>query len=158
MDAGDPLPGNGAVVAWDEARELLVVVLLAAAVMKLLGPVAAWLQVDGDRFDRGVLTSALTGVNGVTGLMLVGAAVLLCTTPVVDVVPGLRLSVVAVATVATVMGLTLIGLTLTTDSADSGLDLVWDKLRTILSFSAPGTLLAGTAAWTARRVVPFPDG
>lgn len=155
MAAGDPTSGSGA-VAWDEARELLVVVLVAAAVMKLLGPIAAWIQVDGDHFDRGVLTSALTGVNGGTGLTLIGAAVLLCTTPVVDVVPGLRLSVVVVATTATVMGSALIGLTLTNDSAMSGADLVWDKLRTILSFSAPGTLLAGTSAWMARKVVPFP--
>ena len=158
MDGSGPLDGGADAVAWDEAREILVVVLLAATVMKLLGPVMAWLQVDDGRFDRDVVTSALTGVNGVSGLMLMGAAVLICTTPQVDVVPVLRTAVLAVAGVTTLLGIVLILSTLTSGSAATGLDAVWDKLRSILSFSAPGTLLAATSAWMARRVVPFPGG
>ena len=148
--------GGAGPIAWDEAREVMVVVLLAAALMVVIGPLIGWLGADDGRFDRVVISSALTGVRVGSGLALVGAAVLVCTTPSVDVVPGLRTAVVLVGAVCAALGAIRIGLVLTEDSAATGIDVIWDKLRLVLSFSGPGVLLSGASAWLAHRVVPFP--
>ncbi len=136
---------------------MLVLVLLAAAVMVVLAPMVSWLGADGDRFDRFAISAALTGIRAVSGLALVGAAVLICTTPAVDVVPGLRRAVAWIGTACAVLGAIRIGLILTDAPTVEGTDAIWDKLRLIFSFSGPGMMLAWVSAWMARRVVPFPE-
>ena len=144
-------------MVWDEAREVLVVVLLAAATMNVAAPIVRW-PTNDDMWDQLVVLSALSNVSVSAGLLLLGAAGVIATTPGVDVVPRLRRITTQASAVVTVLGVVAIALTLTADTAVTGVDDVLQKLGSVMSRSGPGTLLAGAAAWTARQVVPFPGG
>jgi len=140
-------------ISWDEGRELLVVALLAAVVMYLLSPTL-------DVIDRGSpggfgddLAVITRNAAPTAGLMLIGAGVLMATTPPVDVVPALRTAVVIVAGLAVALGIVAITVALTRPSASG----VLPRLVTVTGRSGPGTILAAISSWLARRVVPFPS-
>ena len=140
-------------VSWDEGRELLVVALLAAVVMYLISPsldVIDGGSPGGLSDDLAVITR---NVGPTSGLILIGAGVLIATTPSVDVVPALRTAVVLVAGVVVVLGIIAITVALTRPSATG----VLPRLETVTGRSGPGTILAVMSGWLARRVVPFPS-
>ncbi len=142
-------------VSWDEARELVALVLSIAAVLITVAPVLGRL-IDG-QLDRNGLRSALTGATPTTGLLALGAAVLVATTPVVDVTPRLRSTVVAVSLLVCAVAL-VASLDILFSEASGGVRGFLTRFPTILRFSGPAALLGGTAAWVARNVVPFPRG
>ncbi len=140
-------------VSWDEARELLVVALLAVTVMYLLSPVAD--VFDGRGTPLGDDLHTLTrSVGPTSGLFLLAAGTLIATTPPDDVVPRLRSAVAVLATVVVAMGVVAITVTLTRPSAGG----VLTRLETVFARSGPGLTLAAMAGWLARRVIPFPPG
>gem|GEM_PF-1269676 len=142
-------------VPWDEAREVVVVVLTLCAASMVLAPILFGL-VDG-QYDRAGFASSLSGLRPLTGFVVLGAATLTATTPAADVVPRLRSAVAGVATLIMVIGVLSIFEILFSDSA-GGVRRFSLRFPTILTFKGPATLMAGCAAWLARRVIPFPDG
>ena len=140
-------------VSWDEAREILAVVLVAAALMHLVGPMVRYLASDNPFSLWDDLFTILNNVNSLTGLMLLGAAVAICTTPDVDVVPGLRQVVYMASAVVTVLGVIYIINVFTVSTAG---DKFFLRLGIVLWRPGPAVLMAGTAASMARRVVVFP--
>ena len=62
-------------VPWDEAREVLAMVLLIAAVGYVTGPLVRHLAVDGQFEFWDDLRVILSNVNITTGLLLVAAAI-----------------------------------------------------------------------------------
>ena len=149
----DSAPG---VVPWDEAREVVALVLTLCAALMVLAPIAFRL-IDGQA-DRAGFRSALQGASApVVGVVILGAAVLIATTPAADVTPRLRSMVTVVAwLVIAVSVMTIVDL-LFAETA-GGMRRFFTRFPTILWRSAPTALMAGVAAWTAWRVVPFPDG
>ncbi len=154
-------------VAWDEAREVLVVVLLIAALLYVAAPMILYAVRDLDgRAGTSLpllswwdLSSALVNVNAVAGLLLLGAGVSVCTTLAIDMVPRLRQCVFWLSVAVTALaGLTIINM-LTTSFPLYGLfrggNTVALRLSAVLALPAPAALLAGAAAWMARRVVLF---
>ncbi|MEQ8843115.1 MAG: hypothetical protein RIB98_19230 [Acidimicrobiales bacterium] len=149
--AGPDDLGSGP-VAWDEARELVALVLSLAALLVTVAPILGRV-IDG-QLDRAGLGSALTGATPTTGLFVLGAAVLVATTPAVDVTPRLRSTVVGVSTIVCLVAL-LAALDILFSDSSGGVRHFFTRFPTILRFSGPAALLSGTAAWVARRVVPF---
>ena len=139
-------------VAWDEAREVLVVVLLAAALLHLVAPMIRYVGMDRRYSWWEDLHSTLTNVNALTGVLLVGAAVSVCTTPVADMVPRLRQSVYWVSVAVALLGVVAI---INVLSVPSAADATATRLAIVAWRSGPAVLLSGSAAWMARRVVLF---
>ena len=140
-----PLP-----VAWDEAREVLVVVLLVAALLHLAAPMLRYAGL-GRRYSWWEdLYSALNNVNAFTGMLLLAAAVAVCTTPAADVVPRLRLAVYWTSAAVVLLGLVAIVNVLTVSTAGDAATL---RLAVLAWRPGPAVLLSGAAAWMARRVV-----
>ena len=140
-----PLP-----VAWDEAREVLVVVLLTAALVHVVAPMIRYAGIDRRYPWWDDLHSALTNVNALTGILLVGAAVAVCTTPAEDMVPRLRQSVHWASIAVALLGLLAIINVLSVPSAG---DATAMRLAVVAWRPGPAVLLSGCAAWMARRVV-----
>ena len=137
-------------VAWDEAREVLVVVLLAAALLHLVAPMIRYAGMDRRYSWWEDLHSTLTNVNALTGVLLVGAAVSVCTTPAADMVPRLRQSVYWASIAVAVLGVIAI---INVLSVPSAADATATRLAIVAWRSGPAVLLSGSAAWMARRVV-----
>lgn len=150
-DRDGPLP-----VSWDEARELVSVMLLAAALMVAAAPGVRFIG-TGSLFDDiwDDLATILANINPIVGLLVLASAVSVCTVPPIDVVPALRRAVLIVAVVVTVLGVVAMVIELTSPSANRS-EAVWIRFGSVLTRSGPAVLLASTAAWMARRVVPFP--
>jgi hypothetical protein len=136
-------------VAWDEAREVLVVVLLVAALLRVVAHMIWYVGFDSpvpwwEDYHR-----ALVAVDVLTGVLLVGTAVAVCTTPAEDMVPRLRLAVywasVAVALLGVLAIINVLG-------APSGGGAMM-RLAEVAAGSGPAVVLSGCAAWMARRVV-----
>ena len=138
-------------VAWDEAREVLVVVLLAAALLHLVAPIIRYAGI-GHRSWWEDLYSALTNVNALTGILLLGAAVAVCTTPAADMVPRLRQLVYWASVTVTALGVLAVINVLSVPSAGDAAAL---RLAVVAWRPGPAVLLSGSAAWMARRVVLF---
>ncbi len=142
-------------IAWDEAREVVSIVLVASALMVVLAPFVRYLA-DGSRFGPAdTVSSLLTGVGPVSGVLLVGSALLIATTPSDDVVPALRSSVTLISALVAAGGALAILLEATSATVDQSPGFLV-RLSAISARGVPGTLLAGLAAWLARSVVPFP--
>ena len=137
-------------VAWDEAREVLVVVLLATALLHVAAPMIRYAGIDRRYPWWDDLHSALTNVNALTGLLLVGAAVAVCTTPADDMVPRLRQSVYWASVAVALLGVLAIVNVLSVPSAG---DATAMRLAVVAWRPGPAVLLSGCAAWMARRVV-----
>ena len=142
-------------ISWDEAREVVVVVLLAVATLHVLSPVVGFrdnrFRGSGPLIDDLVELTQNAGPNA--GMMTLAAAVLVVTTPAVDMVPLLRRAAGLVALfVATAAAVHLFGTMVR--SGPSGLAA---RLQVVFGRSGPGLLLAGTARWLATRVVSFDD-
>lgn len=143
-------------VSWDEAREVVALVLSICAASMALAPVAFRL-IDG-QWDRNGLRSALQGATTpVTGFVILGAALIVATTPAADVTPRLRSIVNLVAAVVVTLCVIHILDLLFAESA-GGTRRFFTRFPTILWRPAPTALMAGMAGWMARRVVPFPGG
>jgi hypothetical protein len=153
MDPTGPNARGPDLVPWDEAREVVTLVLAIAAVLMALAPIAFRL-IDGQS-GREAFRSALTGAGPTTGLVTLAAAVLIAMTPAVDVTPGLRVTVFRVSVLVLVLALLSIFEMLFAEPA-GGVRVFFNRFPTILRFSGPGALFSGTAAWLARRVVAFP--
>ncbi|MYB88310.1 MAG: hypothetical protein F4126_02660, partial [Acidimicrobiaceae bacterium] len=134
-------------VAWDEAREVLVVVLLATALLHVVAPMIRYAGIDRRYPWWDDLHSALTNVNTLTGLLLVGAAVAVCTTPADDMVPRLRQSVYWASVVVALLGVLAIVNVLSVPSAG---DATAMRLAVVAWRPGPAVLLSGCAAWMAR--------
>ena len=136
-------------MAWDEAREVLVVVLLVAAMLRVVASMI-WYIAYGSPFPWWEdYHRALAAVDVLTGVLLVGAAVAVCTTPAEDMVPRLRLAVYW-ASVAVV----LLGVLAIINQLGSPLDAsAMLRLGWVASGPGPAVVLSGCAAWMARRVV-----
>lgn len=137
-------------MAWDEAREVLVVVLLATALLHVVAPMIRYAGIDRRYPWWDDLHSALTNVNTLTGLLLVGAAVAVCTTPADDMVPRLRQSVYWASVAVALLGVLAIVNVLSVPSAG---DATAMRLAVVAWRPGPAVLLSGCAAWMARRVV-----
>ena len=87
-------------VSWDEAREALIVVLLVCARLRMLGPLSGFIDERWGVFSDD-LAELTRNASPTTGLMVIGAAVLVATTPQVDLVPSLRTATVVIAWVVT---------------------------------------------------------
>ena len=146
-------PEEPLAVPWDEAREVLAVVLVVAAALYVCGPLVRYLAADTPFGFWDDLRVILSNINISSGLLLVGAAVTVCTTPRADMVPGLRRAVSVVATIVTVFGIVAIINVLTATTADDSVAL---RIAAVMLSSGPGTLLAGTAAWLVDRVDVLP--
>jgi hypothetical protein len=155
MESGGPNGVGPHAVPWDEAREVVTLILALAATLMVLSPVA-FRFIDG-QFDRAAFRSSLTGAGPLTGLVVIGAGILVATTPAVDVTPLLRTVVFRVALLVLVIALLAMFETLFAEPA-GGVREFFKRFPTTLRFSTPGALFAGTAAWLSRRVVAFPAG
>ena len=155
MDRAGPDNFGPAPVPWDEARELVAIVLSLVAVLIAVSPILIRL-IDG-QLDRNGFRSALTGATPTTGLLTLGAAVLVATTPAADVTPRLRSLVTGACLIVCAIGVLASFDVLFADAA-GGVRHFFTRFPTILRFSGSAALLSGTAAWVARRVVPFPGG
>ena len=139
-------------VAWDEAREVLVVVLLAAALLHVVAPMIRYAGLERRYSWWEDLYSALTNVNALTGLLLLGAAVAVCTTPAADMVPRLRHTVYWASVAAAALAVLAVVNVLSVPSAG---DAATVRLAVVAWRPGPALLLSGSAAWMARRVVLF---
>ena len=137
-------------VAWDEAREVLVVVLLAAALLHVIAPMIRYAGIDRRYPWWDDLHSALTNVDALTGVLLVAAAVAVCTTPADDMVPRLRHSVYWTSVAVGLLGVLAIINVLSVPSAG---DATAMRLAVVAWRPGPSVVLSGCAAWMARRVV-----
>ncbi len=138
-------------ISWDEAREVVVVVLLTSAVLRVLSPLLGYLDsgVGGALADD--IAEVTRNADIFTGVLLLGAGCLIATTPPVDIVPALRRAGVLVATLVAVMAGWALVVELTRASGSG----VLGRLQSVFGRSGPGLLLATTSAWLARRVIPF---
>lgn len=144
-EAGD----RAAVVSWDEAREVLTVVLLTAALGYLTGPLVRQFAVDNGYEFWDDLRFVLGNIDVLSGTLLVGAALLVCTAPADATVPALRRAASLLAKAVTVLGIVAMINVLTVRSAA---DSVFLRISLVMVASGPGTLLAGLAAWLVDRV------
>jgi hypothetical protein len=152
----DPSDGSGVdeselPISWDEAREVVVVVLLAASVLRVLSPFLGYLDagVGGALADD--IAEVTRNADVFTGMLLLGAGCLVATTPQVDVVPALRRTGVLIATAIAVMAGWALVIELTRASGSGMLG----RLQSVFARSGPGLILAATSAWLSRRVIPF---
>lgn len=136
-------------VSWDEARELLVVVLLIAAVAYVAGPLVRHLAVDDQLDFWDDMRVILANINLATGVVLTGAALAVCTAPRSATLPALRRTVSIIAKLVTLFGLVAMVNALT---VRSGADSVLLRISLVMTASGPGTLLAGLAGWMVDRV------
>lgn len=156
MSSAGPDDLGPAPVSWDEAREVVALVLSLCAGLMALAPVA-FRVIDG-QWDRNGFRSALQGATTpVTGLVILGAAVIVATTPAADVTPRLRTIVNLVAAIVVVLCVAHILDLLFAESA-GGVRRFFTRFPTIAWRPLPTALMAGMAGWLARRVVPFPSG
>ncbi len=137
-------------VAWDEAREVLAVVLLAAALLHMVAPMIRYAGIDRRYSWWEDLYSALTNVNALTGILLLGASLAVCTTPAADMVPRLRQSVYWASVAVAVLGVVAVINVLSVPSAGDAAAL---RLAVVAWRPGPAVLLSACAAWMARRVV-----
>ena len=137
-------------VAWDEAREVLAVVLLAVALLHVVAPMIRYVGIDRRYSWWEDLYSALTNVNALTGILLLGAALAVCTTPAADMVPRLRQSVYWASVAVAVLGVVAVINVLSVPSAGDAAAL---RLAVVAWRPGPAVLLSACAAWMARRVV-----
>ena len=137
-------------VAWDEAREVLAVVLLAAALLHMVAPMIRYAGIDRRYSWWEDLYSALTNVNALTGILLLGASLAVCTTPAADMVPRLRQSVYWASVAVAVVGVVAVINVLSVPSAGDAAAL---RLAVVAWRPGPAVLLSACAAWMARRVV-----
>lgn len=149
-----PIDRSPNLIPWDEAREIVIVVLVLTATSMTLAPVLHRL-LDG-QYDRNGFVSAMGGVRPLTGALVLGAAILVATTPAVDMVPKLRSAVAGVALLIFAIGIIAIFEILFSGSA-GGVRHFFVRFPTILTFKGPATLMAAAAAWVAHRVIPFPS-
>lgn len=153
MGPDDDAGSRSLPVAWDEARELLALVLLVAASMIVVAPSIRYLGAGRGFGFRDDLSTYLGNIGPTVGILLLASAVLVATTPAADLVPALRTAVLVVAATVTVLGVAAILLEITESlPADSARI----HIASIFTFRGPGTILSGTAAWMALRVRPFP--
>ncbi len=142
-------------MSWDEARELLAIVLVVSAVLIVAAPFIRY-QVLESRFGFwDTLSVLLANVGPVPGGLLLGAAVAVCTVQPADVVPALRRTVEYASLAVAAAGAVAILIELTSASANENAAF-FIRLSALAQRSIPGMLLAGLAAWLVRRVVPFP--
>ncbi|MEM9202553.1 MAG: hypothetical protein AAGC53_12865 [Actinomycetota bacterium] len=139
-------------ISWDEGREVVVVVLLAGAVLRLLGPLAGFLDRRWGVFADDI-AELTRNASPTTGLMVLGAGVLIATTPRAGVVPILRRLTVIVAGVVLAEGVVGVLIELTRVSGAG----VFGRLETVFARFAPALLFTGAGGWLAARVVPFDD-
>ena len=142
-------------ISWDDAREVVTVVLLAVATMHVLSPVVGFrdnrFRGSGPIIDDIVELTQNAGPNA--GMMVLAAAIVVVTTPRDDLVPALRRAAAMVALfIAAAAAIHLVGTLVR--SGPSGLAA---RLQVIFGRSGPGLLLAGTARWLATRVVSLDD-
>ena len=153
MEPGGPQRPGPLPVAWDEAREVVALVLTLCAALMAVAPIVFRI-IDG-QIDRAGFRSAMQGATfSVTGVAILGAAVLVATTPAVDVTPKLRRLVAWTAALIVVLCALHILDLLFAESA--GVRKFFLRFPTIASRPLPTGLMAGLAGWLARRVVPFP--
>lgn len=136
-------------VPWAEARELLVVVLLIAAFVYVTGPLLRHVAVDSQLDFWDDMRVILTNINIAAGLLLIGAALAVCTAPRDATVPALGRAVSVFAKLVTVFGIVAMINALTVRTAA---DSVLLRISLVMTASGPGTLLAGLAAWLVDRV------
>lgn len=151
----DPTDSRPLPISWDEAREVVIVVLLAVAAMHVLAPVVGFrdnpFRGRSSVIDHVVELTQNAGPNA--GMLVLAAAVLVVTTPPGDVIPVLRRAAAVVALLVAVAAAVHLIATLTR-SGPSGLAA---RLQVIFGRSGPGLLLASTARWLSTRVVAFGD-
>ncbi len=138
-------------VSWDEAREVVVVVLLTAAVLRVLSPLLGYLDSGRGGALSDDIAELTRNADVFTGVLLLGAGCLIATTPAVDVVPALRRTCVWIATTVAVMAGWALIIELTRASGSG----VLGRLQSVFGRSGPSLLLAATSAWLGRRVIPF---
>ena len=148
----DPQGSDRLPISWDEARELLVVVLLISASVRMLSRLSGFIEERWGAFSDD-LAELVSGASATTGLLVLGAGVIVATTPPSDVVPRLRTATIVVAAITVVQAAVgiLLGLTRVTGSG------VFGRMEPILDRPVPALLLAGTGWFLAARVVPFED-
>lgn len=155
MDSAGPPERGPAPVSWDEAREVVALGLSLCAALMTLAPIIIRL-IDG-QLDRWAWNGTLTSsTQPLVGIIILGAAVLVATTPAVDVAPGLRRAVNVVAGFVLLLALILI-VDLLFGPTAGGVRNFFKRFPTIMRFPLPTALMAGLAGWLARRVVPFPS-
>ncbi len=145
---GDGL--RAAAVPWDEAREVLAVVLLTSAVLYLAAPMIRHWVIGNSYLLWDDLYGALINVDALTGVLLLGAAVTVCTTPAADVVPRLRRIVQAVAAVIAVLAVVAIVNVLTVPTLGESALM---RISIISWGGGPAVVLSVTSWWMARRVM-----
>ena len=91
-------------VPWDEAREILSVVLLVAVALHTAAPMIRFIGQERSYPLWDGLYGVLANVDAVTGVLLLGAAVAVCTTPAADVVPRLRKVAYTAALIVVALG------------------------------------------------------
>jgi hypothetical protein len=136
-------------VPWEEARELLVLVLLITVCAYVTGPLIRHLSVESQLDFWDDMRVILSNINVVSGLVLIGTALTVCTAPREATVPALRRSVSIIAKLVTAFGMVAMVNALTVRTAA---DSVLLRVSLVMTASGPGTLLAGLAAWLVDRV------
>lgn len=136
-------------VSWEEAREVLTVVLLIAALGYVIGPLVRQFAIANRYQFWDDLRVVLGNIDVVSGMLLVGAALVVCTAPADATVPPLRRAAALLAKVFTVLGVVAMINVLT---ARNAADSVFLRISLVMVASGPGTLLAGLAAWLVDRV------
>ena len=153
--AADDASADDLPISWDEAREVVIVVTAAAALLQLLGPVVGYADDRFSGFSLGDDVAELTrNASSSTGLLILIAALVIAVTPPTDVVPILRRGVALVALVIAIFAVAAITVELTRTSGAG----VAGRLRIVMSRSGPAAILAATARWLTLRVVPFGGG
>ena len=152
MAADDASSDDDLPISWDEAREGVIVVAAAAALLQLLGPVVGYVDDRFSGFSLGDDVAELTrNASTSTGLLILLAALVIAVTPPTDVVPILRRAVAGVALVIVIFAVAAITVELTRPSGAG----VAGRLQIVMSRSGPAAMLAATARWLTLRVVPF---
>jgi len=138
-------------VAWTEARELVISLLLGVVVIRVAAAVVRAIDADGAT-GRVRLLVFTNSMDVMEGLILLVAAVLLCTAPAGTVPRHLRVWLFRVGVL--LAGLAAVGvanvLTLPNGSGGAG------KLYNVLEVGLPATTLFLLTAWLAREVVTLP--
>ena len=139
-------------VPWDEAREVLAVVLMLAALLHLSAPMIRYAGLDSPFSLWDNLYGVLGNVSALPGLLVLGAAVTVCTTPASDMVPRLRNIVYASAVLIAGLGMLAIVNVLSVPTAGDSASF---RIALVAWRPGPAVVLSATAAWMARRVVVF---